>query len=193
MAIRFTGEEPALIPTQAYSIGYHPWDTAREVPEDVLSRIEKIAGRKEIVAIGEAGVDLSGNGGPMFRQLALFKWHAELSERLRKPLVIHDVKAHDIMTGLHRDLQPSQAWAIHGFRGKPELADMMLRAGFYLSFGPLFNILTVQRIPEDRILAETDDSEYTIREVIEKISLARDKDMTEIIAANTERFLYGKG
>lgn len=189
VAVRFTGQPVDLIKFQAYSIGYHPWDTSQEVSEDVLSRLAELAARDEVVAVGEAGVDLSGNGGAMFRQLSLFKWHVDLSERLRKPLVIHDVKAHDIITGLHRDLKPKQNWAIHGFRGKPQLAEMMLKAGMYLSFGNLFNPLTLQIMPEDRILAETDDAAVDINEVIDKISAVRDKDMKETIAINTRRFL----
>ena len=173
---------------QRYSVGIHPWDTEIEIDEERLKLLDKIATQPEIVAIGETGVDIN-IGGPLFRQMQMFKHHIELSERLGKPLIIHDVKAHDMVVAARKDLNPKQNWAIHGFRQKPEVADMLLRTGCYLSFGPQFNPDTLKEMPEDRILAETDDSEETIENVIERISEVRGKDMRAIITANTKKFL----
>lgn len=188
-AIRFEGKETALDRNQLYSIGVHPWDSIRDLSETDWKLLEQMAMRPEIAAIGEAGVDLAGKGAALFKQLNLFKRQVELSERLGKPLVIHDVKAHDIMVGLRRDLKPAQNWAIHGFRGKPEVAAMLLRAGCYISFGEQFNRATLLSMPEDKILAETDDAPVDIERVISMISEVRDKDMTDVIAENTLKFL----
>ena len=86
---------PPLAESQRYSVGIHPWDTIAEPDEAMWQNIEKTASRPEVVAIGESGVDLTPRGGPLFRQLQIFKRHIDLSERLRKPMVIHDVKGHD--------------------------------------------------------------------------------------------------
>lgn len=191
MRVRKESRELGLSPTQRYSVGIHPWDTESETTREEYDLLDKLAEKPEVVAIGECGVDLN-IGGPLFRQLQVFRHHVELSERLGKPLVIHDVKAHDIIVGARRDLKPRQAWAIHGFRQKPEAADMLHRAGCWLSFGPQFNVDTVREVPDDRILAETDESEMTIEEVIKLISEAKGRDMTETIAANSRRFLNGE-
>ena len=122
----------------------------------------------------------------------MFKRHVELSESLRKPLVIHDVKGHDIIAGARRDLAPTQPWVIHGFRRKPEVAEMLLRAGCYLSFGEQFNADTLRATPEDRILAETDESPLDITEVIASLSAAYGKDLTPTIAENTMKILSKK-
>lgn len=174
---------------QRYSAGIHPWDTVAEPGEELWQELESLASRPEIVAIGETGIDLTPHGGPMFRQLQIFKRHCELSERLRKPIVIHDVKGHDIVVGARRDLRPTQNWAIHGFRGKPEVAGMLLRAGCWLSFGAQFNPDTLRVMPEEYILAETDESPVSIEEVIARISNVRGKEMSAAIASNTQRFL----
>ncbi|MBD5305144.1 MAG: TatD family deoxyribonuclease [Bacteroides sp.] len=181
-------EKFVLDESQFYSVGIHPWDTQSENVEELYGLLDSLASQPPVVAIGEAGIDLNV-GGPLFRQLNVFRHNIELSESLCKPLVIHDVKAHDIIIGARRDLKPTQKWVIHGFRQKPQIAEMMLRAGLYISFGAQFNPETLSIVPDDRILAETDESEFSISDVIKRISAVRDKDMTQIIAENTRLFL----
>lgn len=191
VSLRFNGETYILTRSQAYSIGIHPWDSRTEFQEKDWELMMELAARPEIVAIGEAGVDLAGKGGALFRQLNIFKRQIELSEELQKPLIIHDVKAHDIIIGLRRDLKPKQNWVIHGLRGKKEVAQMLLKAGCYVSYGEQFNRDALLSTPEELILAETDESALDINEIIDKISLTMDKDMKEVIAENTRRFLEG--
>lgn len=181
-----------FMPSQRYSIGIHPWDTTAEITPEEWARLESLAAMPEVVAIGECGIDLTPHGGPLFRQILVFKRHVELSESLRKPLVIHDVKGHDIIAGARRDLAPTQPWVIHGFRRKPEVAEMLLRAGCYLSFGEQFNADTLRATPEDRVLAETDESPLDITEVIASLSAAYGKDLTPTIAENTMKILSKK-
>ena len=174
---------------QLYSVGLHPWDTADgDVPEEVFEGLERLVDLPEVVAIGECGVDTL-KGGPMFRQLLVFKRQVELSERVGKPLIVHAVKAMDMILGLKRDLNPAQPWIIHGFRGKPALATQLLEKGLYLSFGEHFNPETVRMVPEDRIFAETDESPLPIAEIIASLSEARGADLTPVIAANLQRLI----
>lgn len=175
-------------PEQRYSVGIHPWDSFNSPSPETLSLLEKIASHPSIVAIGECGIDKL-KGGPMFRQLQVIHRQIELSERLQKPLIIHDVKAHDVIVGLKRDLNPTQKWLVHGFRGKPTVARMLTDAGIYLSFGEKFNEESLMMTPRGMILAETDESLLSIEEIIANISKAVGKDMTEEITANTARFL----
>lgn len=182
-----TPREP-LLEGQLYSVGIHPWATPTLVDEDTFHELEHTASRREVVAIGECGVDLL-KGGPLFRQLQVFKRQVELSESLRKPLVIHCVKAADIMMGLRRDLEPSQPWIIHGFRGKPELARQLVDKGFHISFGEKFNPDTVMAVPGDRILAETDESVLPIGEIVAALGDAAGRDLLPDIAANTAAVL----
>ena len=156
--------------------------------EGQLRRVEELARRPEVLAIGECGVDLV-KGGPLFRQLQIFKKHVEISEAVGKPLILHVVKATDIIMGLKRDLNPSQPWIIHGFRGKPQTAGMLLKAGILLSFGAKFNPETVASMPAGSILAETDDSPESIYSVIASLSEAAGRDLTAEIIAATGRVL----
>ncbi len=92
---------------QLYSVGMHPWDTQDTEDAGLFARLEEIAAQPNVAAIGECGIDLL-RGAPMFRQLLVFRRHVEISEKLRKPLIIHDVKADDIICGLRRDMKPTQ-------------------------------------------------------------------------------------
>ncbi|MDE6681403.1 MAG: TatD family hydrolase [Muribaculaceae bacterium] len=171
---------------QLYSVGLHPWDG--EPSPDDLTLLDETAAHPQVVAIGECGVDPL-KGAPMFRQLLTFRHHVELSEQLCKPLIIHEVKAHDIIIGLRRDFAPAMPWAIHGFRGKPTVADMLLKAGLWLSFGMRFNPEALAIVPPDRLLAETDEAPVEISEVIAALSQVSGSDLTDTIAASTAAFL----
>ena len=179
------------IDRQLYSVGIHPWATLHNVSSDEWNQFEATASLQNVVAIGECGIDKL-KGGLMFKQLIVFQHQIDLSEKLCKPLIIHDVKAHDIIVGLKRDLNPHQKWLVHGFRGKPTVAKMLTDAGIYISFGEKFNADSLLSMPKDKILAETDESELTIDEIIKGISGTLGYDATELIAANTRRFLFEK-
>lgn len=172
------------------SLGIHPWNTGVEISADLFADLEEKCRQPNVVAIGECGIDLL-KGGPMFRQMNVFRKQVEISERLAKPLIIHDVKAHDIIMGLHRDLNPSQNWLIHGFRGKPALAAQLVNAGLWLSFGEKFNPETLKSVPHDRILAETDESSLPIRDIIARLSECAGSDLLNVIISNTAQFLIG--
>lgn len=171
----------ALLSEQAYSVGIHPWATLEAPSETLWELMEQAADSPMTVAIGEAGIDTI-KGGPMFRQLQVLIRQVEISEKVVKPLLLHDVKAHDVIIGLKRDLAPTQPWIIHGFRGKPSVARMLLDAGMYLSFGEKFNPEALSLTPSNRLLAETDESSLSITEIIAVLSSAAGRDLTGEIA-----------
>ena len=173
---------------QFYSVGIHPWTVAEGVTDEMWQKLETALSHPQVVALGECGIDIP-KGGMLFRQMQVFKRQIDLSERLCKPLIIHSVKAQDIIIGIKKDLQPKQPWLVHGFRGKPTIAKMYTDVGIFLSFGERFNESSLASLPEEFIFAETDESQLTIEEIIARMSAVKNKDLTETIAANTNRFL----
>lgn len=180
---------PVFDETQLYSVGVHPWDTVSEIDPALVERVRTLASLPNVAAIGEAGIDTL-KGGPMFRQLQQFKMHVEISEETGKPLVIHAVKADDIIMGLHRDLNPSQPWIMHGYRGKPQPGRQLTDKGIYLSFGEKFNAETLRCVPREFILAETDESPLPIREIIDALSESAGTDLLPVIAKNSETVIH---
>lgn len=161
-------------PGQLYSLGLHPWfpDSATD---SAFARLRDLARRPDVVAIGEAGVDLlkaKEGSAPLFRQTLDFRRHVEISEAVGKPLIVHCVKAFDIIAGLRADLKPRQPWILHGFRAKPSVVSMMMRssADFYFSFGEHFNPDSLRAVEPSRLLAETDESPLPILQIIDRLS-----------------------
>lgn len=179
-----------LFPGQLLSCGIHPWSLEKGdfQEESLIASLRKQLSRNDVVALGECGIDIP-RGGLLAMQRILFRRQAELAEEFQKPLIIHCVKAHEHILALHSELKPEQPWAIHGFRGKPAVAEMFVRRGIRLGFGPLFNPETLRMMPEELILCETDDSGRDIEEVISSLEEARGCCLRSRIAANTAAFL----
>lgn len=171
---------------QAYSVGIHPWSLLPNAERFSFEQVEMIASVKSVVAIGETGIDLAKDV-PLYEQMLMFRRHIELSERLRKPMIIHCVRAHDIVAGLRREMKPRMDWVIHGFRGKPSIARILLDAGCHLSFGEHFNPESLAITPSDRLFAETDESRLTINKIIENLSLSISLNIRDNIALNLKR------
>ena len=149
------------LPGKFYSCGIHPWETAGTGNDDI-GKLCRILARPEIAAIGETGIDRL-KGAPATRQEELLRMHIALSERFRKPLIIHEVKAADIILAIHRQTKPKMPWVRHGFRGNAQTARMYWSKGIYLSVGEKFNAEAVASIPEALLLLETDESRRRVR------------------------------
>ena len=139
-----------------YSVGIHPWwtDDAENLPL-MLENLQKLAHNEQIVCLGECGFDrLRGN---IAIQPELFAEHVRLSEALHKPLLIHCVRAYDMLLQACKNLPHNEDWIIHGFRGKESLAEQLLKAGFMLSYGTHFSQEAYDITPADRRFHETDE------------------------------------
>lgn len=183
-----TPEEFNPLEGQLYSVGIHPWVTLDDVSDETWNQLERAASHPQVVALGECGIDLV-KGGPLYRQILVMKRQIELSESLGKPLVVHCVHAHDIIIGLKKDMQPSRNWVIHGFRGKPTVARMLTDKGIWLSFGDKFNDASVREVPAGRLLAETDESDLSINDIITRLSVLAGHDLTPDIEKDSRLFL----
>lgn len=183
-----TPETFSLVDNQYYSIGIHPWELTAGINDEVWEKLEIALEDPQVVALGECGIDIP-KGGPLFRQMQVFRRQIELSEKIGKPLIIHSVKGQEIIIGLKKEFKPTQPWLIHGFRGKPTIAKMYIDADIYLSFGEFFNEESLINLPSEYIFAETDDSTLSIEEIIARMSEARGADLTSTIAANIIHFL----
>lgn len=121
--------------------------------------------------IGECGLDrLCDTPYPL--QLAAFEAQIRLSERLRRPLILHCVRAVDDVLRLHRGT--TQPWIWHGFRGKPQQLQQLLKHGFYLSFGFLFNTDSLRTCPADRLFLETDEDPRPVANLYATVAALRD-------------------
>ena len=155
VSLRFPAE--ASLPATPFSVGVHPWDAGSVPPEEITGGLARFAVENRAVAIGECGLDRLC-GVPFSRQLAVFEAQAGLAETLSLPLIIHAVRAVSDVALLHRRINPSSVWIVHGFRGKPHQAEELLSEGIYLSVGQHFNPRLPEVLPCSRMLVESDTS-----------------------------------
>ena len=153
----------------SYSVGIHPmypgdWQKA-------FTAVTAMAEQPDIAAVGECGLDKL-SPIPMEIQSEYFVKHLQLADELKKPLIIHCVRAWDELLQALRTVSPVAPRIVHGFRGKPQLAEQLLRVGFHLSFRPRFHADSLRLCPADRRHAETDDSSLTIEAVLQSHSAA---------------------
>lgn len=127
------------------TLGIHPMlEGAAEVLEqwkqtpDILldkwcDKIKEFS--KPVIALGECGWD---HRSPLSEedQELLMDFHIALSQRLSLPIVFHIVGAWHHLLRKHKEINPSESWIVHGFRGKPQLAEQLIQAKILLSLHP---------------------------------------------------------
>lgn len=165
-------------PGLRYSVGIHPWST-EHVGDDDFRLLEAAARHPQVVAIGECGIDRL-RGADVDRQRIIFERHVALSERLRKPLIVHEVKASDIILAVHARLKPDCHWMRHGARFGIRQAEQYVRHGIYLGFGAIRNEQTLQSVPRQLILLETDDTPWQI--AAHPLASAAERNLAEFLA-----------
>ena len=168
--------EPFVPGTLRYSVGVHPWYVDFHHPVEtalLYDKVREYANHPAVTAIGETGLDkITAKTTEDFQfQYALFFAHARVAEEVNKILIIHCVKAWNDLLSIHKALKPSIPWVIHGFRGKESIANRLLDAGLYLSFGLHYSIDALKAAwVNRRLLAETDDNQINIRDVYHRIA-----------------------
>ena len=166
--------------TGFFSVGIHPWDV-NEYADTQLEKLEKYLTDKRFVALGECGLDKNSNV-PLAKQLFVFNKQIEISERMRKPLIVHCVGCFNELLELKTKLKPRQLWIIHGFRGKPQLARQILKNGCALSFGEHFNEESVRVTPTESLYIETDESHVPVEDIYAKIAAIKNCTPNELTA-----------
>lgn len=150
------------------STGIHPWHLEQIDAKNTAILLKKVAWER-VSLVGECGFDKQIDVGFEI-QKNIFLQHVTISEQHQKPLIIHCVGYYNELFVLRKQLAPTQRWLLHGFRGKPQLAQQALRSGFELSFGIKHNAESVMLTPTENLFLETDDSNVPIEQVYQKVA-----------------------
>lgn len=170
---------------KAYSVGIHPWDSKSDISDSLLSQLKETAANGQVAALGETGLDKL-RGAPLDTQERLLTAHIVLSETLGKPLLLHIVKAADIVLDLHKRLHPKQTWVWHGFRGNAALATQLTAKGICLSIGEKYNDEAVKAIPETMLFVESDDCSVDLQQLVARLAALRGTNPARLAAAIVE-------
>lgn len=143
------------------ALGLHPHE-AGEAWEEELGELRELLGHPRAVAVGETGLDHYRDYAPHDRQAQLFRAQVGLAEALGKPLVVHTRAADEETLDVLRGLAPDTRVVLHCF-SSTALLEPALESGWYVSFAgnvtyPKAPELrwAAERVPADRLLAETD-------------------------------------
>jgi len=161
-----------------FSTGFHPC-FLENFSESNFEKLKFLANDNRVKAIGECGLDKNSNFD-LKTQIFAFEKQIYLSEETEKPLVIHCVGKINELLEIKNTLKPVQLWIIHGFRGKPQLAEQILKAGCALSFAEFFNTESLKITPFNKLFVETDESAKPIEEIyfnIAKIKNCKIEDL----------------
>lgn len=174
------------------SIGLHPWYLEPDAWEKELEQLRSLAQKENMLAIGECGLDKITET-PWELQLQAFKVQIDLANEVRKPLIIHCVRAFEELLHVFREKAPQVPVIIHGFHKKTAVAEKLLAAGFYLSFGKalLANDTAHEAFlhtPEDRFFLETDDADINIAEIYKAAAILRKTSEETIILRAQSNF-----
>ncbi len=148
---------------QWFSTGIHPWYPSTN-PTLSLNRLNKQASLSSCMAIGEIGFDKLCPTEIKI-QHKLFMQQTEVASTYGLPIIIHCVKAWNELFAAKKDLPTQLACIIHGFRGKPALAESLLNHGFYLSFGFHHNPESLKLCPIKRLFLESDEDPRSVEEL----------------------------
>ena len=144
------------------SVGVHP--NSREGREPTVDELVTLVSHPKVIAIGETGLDYYRSEGDLEWQRNRFRRHITAAKQAGKPLIIHTRDAREDTLGIMKEEGADRACGVmHCFTGDWEMAQSALELGFYISFSGIVTFKNARRlqevasrIPEDRILIETD-------------------------------------
>jgi TatD DNase family protein len=154
------------------AIGRHP-NEATGFDDADLAELEALAAHERCVAIGETGLDFYRDRTPPDDQQRAFEAQIELARATGKPLVIHTRAAEQPTIDTLKAKADGVRVILHCFSMADRL-DECLEAGWFISFAGNVTYPSAQdlaaaaeRVPDDRLLVET-DAPYLTPQVVRK-------------------------
>jgi TatD DNase family protein len=182
-------------PDVPYSIGIHPKDIDVNTIDNQFNWLQSTI-NENCFAIGECGLDSFVEIDQKIQE-KVFLRQIKISNELKKPIIIHCVRKFYEIISLKKYAE--QPMIIHGFNKKQSIAEDLLKNNFYLSFGKavLYNLSlqnTLKITPLDKIFLETDNDDFNIEELYQKVSEIKEislEKLNEQIRENLETIKNG--
>ncbi|MFW6327792.1 MAG: TatD family hydrolase [Bacteroidota bacterium] len=176
-----------------FSAGLHPWYIKENWKSQVLE-IEKYLSKKNVIAVGECGLDKL-KGPSLALQVEVFNYQDEIANHFKKPMIIHCVKAYDVILSERKKKKEKTNWIIHGFNSSPEMAFQLIELDCYLSLGE--NALnnqsklreSLQDLPLDNLFLETDENNLTIEDLYYQLAGAKNISLEKLSGNIKKNFM----
>lgn len=199
------------------ALGVHPQVVPELSPDEVADDYAEVLARaiedSSAVAVGECGLD--GGTADQGRQEQLFRLHIRVARAVKKPLIIHVLRAHDAAPRILREERADEVGGVlHSYSGGEQLVPVYRDLGLHFSFaGPVTYpnarkpIAAARAVPDALLLAETDAPDQApaayrggrsepayVAAVIEGLAAARGvsaREIADLTTANARR-LFGE-
>ncbi len=146
------------------SVGIHPHEADSHADVDT-AQLVAAAIHPKVIAIGETGLDYFYDHSDRAQQQESFRAHLAASRETGLPVIVHTRDAEEDTARILREEMGKGAFpgVIHCFTASGEFADIALELGLFISISGIVTFKNAQdlretaaRIPEDRLLIETD-------------------------------------
>ena len=149
-------------PEVACTLGVHPHEGA--VYDDAVEKfIDAHVTEKEVVAVGEIGLDYYYDNSPRERQQEAFRRQLELAAKHKMPVEIHTRDAEPDTAMILTEFKGRVTGLLHCFTSSKKLAEEALDLGYDISFSGVVTFKNaddlrdvVKFVPLDRLHVETD-------------------------------------
>jgi TatD DNase family protein len=146
------------------AVGVHPHEAKDFEPDRDGPALEALAGRPEVAAIGEVGLDFHYDLSPREKQIEVLEWMLDLARRLELPVALHNRESgFELLALLSRRGPRENAGVFHSFTESAEYGRKVLDLGFRISFSGMITFRSARNIreaaqglPLDALLVETD-------------------------------------
>tara|TARA_B100002051_G_scaffold43196_1_gene37677 strand:- start:9 stop:770 length:762 start_codon:yes stop_codon:yes gene_type:complete len=145
------------------TFGIHPHETKNYLIEkDEI--VKKVRMDSKIIGVGETGLDFYYNNSDKDTQLKSFQNHIEAAINLKIPIIIHSRNAeNETYDILKKNYQKNLKILMHCFTGSTDFALNLVPLNAYFSASGIITFKksvelqeTFKKIPEDKLLIETD-------------------------------------
>ena len=146
------------------SVGIHPHEADSHADVDT-AQLVAAADHPKVIAIGETGLDYFYDHSDREQQQESFRAHLVASRETGLPVIVHTRDAEEDTARILREEMGKGPFpgVIHCFTASGEFADIALELGLFISISGIVTFKNAQdlrdtaaRIPEERLLIETD-------------------------------------
>ncbi|MBC7936633.1 MAG: TatD family hydrolase [Rhizobacter sp.] len=171
------------LPPAFFSAGLHPWYVSAATWQQQLNTLKEISANTRMMALGECGLDKVCTTRYEL-QIEVFTAHIKLANQVKKPLILHCVRAHEDVLHLLEKHHSTVPVIFHGFNKGGLLAQRIVDKGYFLSFG---KDLQRPHMPEifagismTHLFLETDDANTGIEGVYNTAAGIRNISLEEL-------------
>lgn len=158
-----------------YSYGLHPWYIEKDTYLASLQELRIAVHEKRCLAVGECGLDKLSKVDFELQE-EVFVAQIKIANEVKKPLIIHCVKAFNELVNCLNLNDNKVPVIVHGFNNNENIARILVNEGMHFSFGKALlgydsnASKAIKNVGRKNFFLETDDADISIKYIYRKAS-----------------------